>query len=108
MKKLIAPLVLLTPLMASADVSSAIASVRTWLNALISVLFILTTLYFIWGIIEYIRAAGDEAALKKGKSHMIYGVIGMAVMAASWGIAKWIMDSFSITGGTGGVTLPQF
>lgn len=78
---------------------AVIETVTGWLNSIISLLFVLVTLYFIWGVIEYVKAGGDDAAVKKGKTHMIYGIIGMAVMAAAWGIVGVVRSSFGVTGG---------
>ena len=74
--------------------SSLIEKIKSPLNQFIALLFTLATVYFIWGIIEYIKSAGDEAALKKGKAHMIYGIIGMAVMASAFGIVAMLQESF--------------
>ncbi len=91
--------------MAAAELSALITKVQGWLTLIITFLFVLVTLYFIWGVIEYVKASGDEAALKKGKTHMIYGIIGMAVMAAVWGIVSVLVTSFGV-GGTGIPTAP--
>jgi len=64
--------------------------IKTILREIIAVLFILVTVYFFWGIVTYVRAAGDEGAIEKGKTHMIWGIIGMAVMASAWGIVDII------------------
>lgn len=60
------------------------------MNQIIPLLFVLVTVYFFWGIITYVRAAGDQKAIDTGKQHMIWGIIGMAVMASAWGIVAVI------------------
>jgi len=55
-------------------------------DQIIPVLFLLVTVYFFWGIITYVRAGGDEKAIDTGKKHMLWGIIGMAIMASAWGI----------------------
>lgn len=84
----------------AATFDTLLSNIKGWLNSLISIFFILVTLYFIWGVIEYVKAGGDDAAVKKGKTHMIYGIIGMAVMAAAWGIVSVLVTSFGVGGGT--------
>lgn len=86
--------------MAAETFGNLIDTVTGWLNSIITLLFVLVTLYFIWGVIEYVKAGGDDAAVKKGKTHMIYGIIGMAVMAAAWGIVGVITNSFGVDTGT--------
>jgi len=84
----------------AATLDTVLIQIKGWLTTIISLLFILVTLYFIWGIIKYVTAAGDEAKIKQGKQHMIWGIIGMAVMAAAWGIVRVVIDTFGVGGGT--------
>jgi len=84
---------------AAATIQSVLQNARDILNWVIIILFVLVTLYFIWGVVQYVSAAGDEEKLKKGKDHMIWGIIGMVVMAAAWGIVAVVMQSFGISGG---------
>lgn len=60
------------------------------MTQIIPLLFILVTVYFFWGVITYVRAGGDQKAIDTGKQHMIWGIIGMAVMASAWGIVEII------------------
>ncbi|MBU1102115.1 pilin [Patescibacteria group bacterium] len=62
------------------------------LNLVIGVLFSLATAYFIWGIIQYVVSGGDEKKLEQGKKHMVWGIIGMAIMGAAWGIVTMIKN----------------
>lgn len=90
--------VLLMPMMALAasDLTGTISQVKTILNGIIGLLFVLVTLYFVWGIVLYVGAAGDETKMKNGKSHMIWGIIGMAVMAGAWGIVNILLNTFGV------------
>jgi len=92
---------LVFPMLAmAATFDTILNNVKGWLNTIIALLFILVTLYFIWGVVEYVKAGGDDNEVKKGKTHMIWGIIGMAVMAAAWGIVKVLVDSFGVGGGS--------
>lgn len=62
---------------------------------LIKLLFILATVVFLWGVIEFIAGANSEDKLKKGKLHMIWGVIGMAIMLSAGGIIQILQDFFA-------------
>jgi len=99
----------LLPYVAAAqDVDSLLYKIKSTLNTVIMLLFVLVTLYFIWGVVKYVSAAGDEAKLKAGKQHMIWGIIGMAVMAGAWGIVNLLVNY--LVGGSGGITptIPRF
>jgi hypothetical protein len=86
--------------LAAPTFSALILQIQGWLTSIITLLFVLVTLYFIWGVVQYVKAAGDDKAIATGKQHMIYGVIGMAVMAAVWGIVNVLVQSFGVGGGT--------
>ncbi|MBU2036601.1 hypothetical protein KJ866_00095 [Patescibacteria group bacterium] len=89
---------LLFPMMAlAATINTALDKVKIILNLVIGLMFILVTLYFIWGVIKYVMAAGEEAKIKEGKQHMIWGIIGMAVIAGAWGLVKVLLGTFGVT-----------
>lgn len=67
-------------------------SIASLLNTIVGLLFALVTVYFIWGVLTYVRAAGDEKAIEQGKKHMLWGIIGMTIMAGAWGIVAIIQN----------------
>ncbi|HWA31913.1 MAG TPA: pilin [Candidatus Paceibacterota bacterium] len=75
------------------------------LTALVPFLVALGIVYFVWGVVTYV-IAGDEEAKKKGRDRMIYGIIGLVVIVAVWGIVHWITNTFSVTN-NGQINLPQ-
>ena len=92
-------LALLLPMMAmAATVTETVANLKTILNAVIGLLFVLVTLWFVWGVIQYVSAGGEDAKLKLGKEHMVWGIIGMAVMAGAWGIVNILTTTFGVSG----------
>jgi hypothetical protein len=72
--------------------TSFMNQIRTTLNNVIALLFVVVTVYFAWGVIQYVRSGGDEKMLEQGKKHMIWGIVGMAIMASSWGIVAIIAN----------------
>ncbi len=63
---------------------------RVILNPLIIFLFALAMAYFLYGVMQFIVNPGSEEMKKTGKSHMIWGVVGMAIMVSVFGIMKII------------------
>ena len=63
------------------------------INPTIYLLFAAATLMFAWGIVQYIKSAGS-AQSQKGKDIMLYGIIGLFVMASAWGIVKILCNFF--------------
>ena len=60
----------------------------------------LATLVFLWGIIQYVIAQGDEKKLQESRQYMIYGIIGLAVMISVWGIVNIVIITIFGAGST--------
>jgi len=59
-------------------------------NPLIAVLFALALLYFAFGVVQYIRNADSDEGRQTGSKHIIWGIIGMAIIVAAFGIMNVI------------------
>ena len=65
------------------------------LNPVIVLLFTLATIFFIWGVIQYvIGSQGATGKLEKAKSAILYGIIGMFIMASAWAIVGVLQNFF--------------
>jgi len=60
---------------------------------LVSGLFVLAVLIFVWGIFRFVIGSGDPTARKQGQEHMLWGVIGMAIMVSVYGIIRVIANT---------------
>lgn len=79
----------------SETLNNLLATVTDLLNKVIALLFVLATVYFLWGVVQYVvGAGGKEEQLKQGKQHMLWGIIGMAIMLSAWGIVEGITTFF--------------
>ncbi len=67
------------------------------LNSIIPVLLALGVVYFVWGVTQYFIGSEEEAK-KKGKDHIIYGLIGLAVIVGLWGLVTIVVDTFGLSG----------
>lgn len=76
-----------------------IKNVGGTLQTVIGLLFILATLIFLWGIIRFIASSGDETARAKSRGMMLWGIIGLAVMVAAWGVTTLLIDYFGVPTG---------
>lgn len=81
--------------------SSLFGAIEGVLCGIIPLLFILATVVFLYGVVKYVLANGDEKQLASGRSFMIYGLIGLFVMVAMWGIVTAAVNSF-FGGNSGG------
>lgn len=65
------------------------------LNPVILLLFVLATILFVWGIIQYIIGSqGDTGKLKQGRDVILWGIIGMFIMASAWGFVAILQNFF--------------
>lgn len=74
------------------------------LNSVVPVLIALGVVYFVWGVITYM-VGGDEEAKKKGRDKIIYGIIGLAVIVAIWGLVNILTNTFGVDNNSQ-ITLP--
>ena len=84
---------------APGQVNTILANVLATATTVIQILFVFATLVFLWGVITFIAKADDEGARKKAKGLMAWGIIGLAVMAAAWGITRLLIGYFGVGGG---------
>ncbi len=96
------------PLLAFAQVRSiydAGAVVTQIINGvLVPLVFAIAFIVFIWGVFQYFIAGGhDEEAKEKGKSLMLYGLIGFFLMVSVWGLVNILVGTFNLNS-----TPPQF
>ncbi len=66
-------------------------------NPLIVLLFVVALLVFFWGIFEFVAKASDDEGRVKGKDNILYGLIGMFIMVAVFGIIRIILGTFGLT-----------
>ena len=65
-------------------------------NPLITLLFALAVVYFLYGVFEFISNQENEENKTTGKSHMLWGVIGITIMMGVWAILNMILSTINI------------
>lgn len=68
------------------------------INPLILFMFGLAIAFFLYGVLEFILHQDNEEAKTKGKSHMIWGIVGLTIMVTVWSILGIIIRTFGIEG----------
>jgi hypothetical protein len=70
-----------------------------WFSGILSlavpIIIALAVVWFIWGVFMY-AIAGDEEAKGKAKGHIIWGIIGLAIMVSVWGLVGFLTSTFSL------------
>jgi uncharacterized membrane protein YidH (DUF202 family) len=84
---------------AYADLNGFIGKVETTIiNPIILFLFALAILYFLYGVLEFFMNQENEEKKTSGKSHMLWGVIGITIMLGVWTILGIILSTMGVTG----------
>jgi len=96
----------LIPIAHAQTVGSIVDTIIDFLDSIIPILFLIATIVFLWGIILFITSGGDEEKRKEGRQYIIFGLIGLFVMVAIWGIVEVLVDFFDF-GGIGAPSLPD-
>lgn len=72
-------------------------------SPLTALLVAAAVLFFLIGVIRFIRSGENESERAKGRSQIILGLIGLAVMMSVWGLVSLFTTSFGISN-----VIPQF
>jgi predicted membrane channel-forming protein YqfA (hemolysin III family) len=77
--------------------SKIIAAINTNIvNPLIFLLLAVALVVFIWGVVSYFRNIDNADERKIGIRHMIWGVIGLAIMISFKGIIAIIKNLIGV------------
>ena len=64
---------------------------------LMSLMMAVALLVFLYGMYEYVAGADSDEAQTIGKTHMLYGIIGLLVMISAYAILKIVAGTFGIS-----------
>ncbi len=78
---------------------------NTIINPVIEFLFALAIIFFLFGVFEFIMNQANEEKKTSGKSHMLWGIIGITIMLGVWTILHIILNTFNIKGKNNGPTI---
>lgn len=77
--------------MLPASQSSVMDKIKSEIIQPIIILLIAVAIgYFLFGLMEFVRNQDNETAQEEGKQHMLWGVIGVAIMFSVYGILHLI------------------
>lgn len=102
--RLLPYLVLGVPLISSAQTIMTLGDKAMTIidDYVIPIIFAIAFIYFILGVLKYVRSGGDEGARTEARSMMLYGIIALFVMSAVWGLVQVLADTTGIETGEGG------
>lgn len=88
----------LTPFLAMATTITDVINQKIFpvLNTIIPLIIAIAVVIFLVGVVKYITAGGDEERRKEARNVMIYGIIGLFVMIAVWGLVNLLKDTLGL------------
>lgn len=72
--------------------------VQIVVNPIIKVAFAVAIIIFIYGIFEFMRNSDNPEARKQGQWHMLWGLVGLAIMVAVFTIVRIFLNTLGISG----------
>lgn len=78
------------------NVEGFMETVLDLLDLLVLIIMALALVFFLWGVAKFILNAGDPEEQTKGKQIMFWGLIGLFVMTAVWGLVAFIQQQLGI------------
>lgn len=66
------------------------------INPLIYLLFAVAAVVFVAGLLQFLMSSSTDEGREKGKRHMTYGLIGLFIMTAAFGIINLLLRTFGI------------
>ena len=76
-----------------------VSGVKGIVESIPPILVGVAVIYFLWGIVKFVGAGDDEEKRKAAKHIITYGLIGILVMVALWGIIEALLTMLGIEEG---------
>ena len=72
------------------------------LNPVILLLFALSFVYFLYGIVKFLKSEADDKGTSRAEARksILWGIVGMLIMFSVYGIIKFVLATFGITPAT--------
>lgn len=66
------------------------------INPFILFLFALAIVYFLYGVLEFIFNQENEEKKTEGKSHMLWGIVGLTIMIGVFTIMNILVNTIGV------------
>jgi hypothetical protein len=64
-------------------------------NPIILLMLALAVIFFLWGVLDFVRNAENSEKRKEGGTHMLWGAIGLFIMISAYGIVRLIIGTIT-------------
>jgi high-affinity Fe2+/Pb2+ permease len=66
------------------------------INPLILLFFGIAVIVFLYGVLEFIRNADSQEARQQGGRHILWGIVGIAIMMSVFGLMRIIVHTIGV------------
>lgn len=66
-------------------------AIQTYINYIMTFLYLIAVMYALWGGFNILTAGGNEEKVKKGKTILIQGALGLLVIWLAGTIVSWVL-----------------
>jgi uncharacterized membrane protein YuzA (DUF378 family) len=66
-------------------------------NPIVTLMVGLAVVWFLWGVFQFVRNAESTEERKKGAMNMLWGIVGLFIMLAAYGIYNLIKGTINPT-----------
>lgn len=63
---------------------------REIIDPIITLMALGAFLVFVWGTVKFIRNAGNDEKRAEGKQHMLWGIVGLAIIFGAFAILNFL------------------
>ena len=67
------------------------------LNPIIILVFAVALLVFLFGVVQFINSETSDTKRGEGKKKIVWGLVGMFIMIAAFGIIRLILNTFGLS-----------
>jgi hypothetical protein len=97
----------LMPLAAYAqDLEEVMDTIKRMVDRLVPLFMVLAVAVFFWGIVKYITASGDAEKEKSARGYIMWGLLGIFVLVAFWGLITILANTLGIGTNDATFTVP--
>jgi uncharacterized membrane protein YdjX (TVP38/TMEM64 family) len=65
-------------------------------SSVLPFIFGLAVLVFIYGVVQYMAGAEEEAKREKGRQFIIWGLVALFAMVSVWGLVRVLNNTFGV------------
>ena len=73
-----------------------LTTLQTILTNIVGLVIGLAFVVFLWGVFKYVTAGGADDK-KSATNIMVYGIVGLFIMLAAWGLVNLLLNTFGLT-----------